>query len=463
MAEFDPFISLWDAADLLAHRQISPVELTRAYLERIQNFDSKINSFITVTADAALQAARQAEVEIISGRLRGRLHGIPVALKDLFETAGVRTTHGSKLFSGYIPKTDGFVVQRLRHSGSIVLGKTNMHEIAFGVTNVNPHFGPCHNPWSLDRIPGGSSGGSGAAVAAGFCLGALGTDTGGSIRIPASLCGIVGLKPTRGRVSLNGVLPLSWNLDHVGPMARRVRDVAVLLQHIAGYDPDDPYSIRIEVDDYLAGLEGGVNGWRVGFPVDEYFSKADPEVLEVIRQAIEVFRQLGAQVTEMDFPEGYTAGVTNVRMIACDAAAYHQERMQMQPADFGADVLERLRGGEPHTAIEYSGYRREQTRLIRLAEQVFEEVDLLILPATAVTAPPIEGPDALEQARLLTRFTAPFNLLGFPALVLPCGFNAAGLPVGMQLVARPWAEAALLRAGNAYEQAAGWYTHRPLI
>ncbi len=457
------FLTISQAADLISRRELSPVELAKAYFDRIRQFEPLIDSYITVTEETALAAARQAEGEIQKGNYRGLLHGIPLALKDLYETAGVRTTHGSKVYADYIPESDGVVVKKLKAAGVVMLGKTNMHEIALGVTNVNPHFGPCRNPWSLERVTGGSSGGSAAALAAGMCMGSFGSDTGGSIRIPASLCGIVGLKPTFGRISLQGVIPLSWNLDHAGPMARSVRDAALLLAATAGYDPDDPASIDVPTQDYLAQLENGVRGWKIALAVDEFFSRVDDEVNAALQEAAQVFKQLGAQVVPVEFPEGYAAAAANGGIVTSDAAAFHIERIQTRSEDFGADVLERMQGGAARTSSEYARLRREQSRLRRVYERFFEGYDILLTATTPVTAPPIEGPNAIEQARLLTRFTAPFNLTGLPALSLPCGYSSEGLPVGLQIISRPWAEASVLSAGTAYELATQWQQRRPAL
>jgi aspartyl-tRNA(Asn)/glutamyl-tRNA(Gln) amidotransferase subunit A len=380
-----------------------------------------------------------------------------VALKDLYETKGVRTTAGSRLFQAYTPQADARVVENLSAQGAIFLGKLNMHEIALGLTNVNPHFGTCHNPWALDRVPGGSSGGSAAALAAGFCLGALGSDTGGSIRVPASLCGVVGLKPTHGRVSLRGVIPLSWNLDHAGPMARCVRDVALLLGVIAGYDPEDPVSIDAPLDDYSAQIEEGVRGWRIGLADDGHFTQADPDILLAVHQAAQVFLALGAIVEPVSFPRGGEAYQANTLMVVSDAAAYHRQRLEEKPDEFGKDVRSRLMSGRAYTSTEYSLARRTQAEIRRQSELFFKRYDILITPTTAVPAPTIEGPDAIEQARLLTRFTAPFNLTGQPAISLPCGFSPDRLPIGMQLIAPTWQEKRLLRAAYAYEQATEWH------
>ena len=456
-------LTLLEAGRRIAKREISSLELTRAQLERIRAWDGKINAFITLTEAAALQAAREAQSEIQVEAPRSPLHGVPLALKDLFETQGVRTTAGSKFFRDYIPPSDGAVVAALRSTGTVLLGKLNMHEIALGVTNVNPHYGACRNPWNLERISGGSSGGSAAALAAEFCAGALGSDTGGSIRIPASLCGVVGLKPTYGRISLRGVIPLSWNLDHAGPMARRVEDVAALLQVTASYDPQDPYSVRVPVDDYLEGIELGVEGWRIALASDEFFSQADSEVLHLVQTAADLLEQLGAHVETREVPQGYQAAKANGLMVISDAAAYHRQRLEERPQDFGEDVLRRLRNGAAYSAGEYILARRTQSNLRRQYESFFEQVDVLLTPTTPVTAPPIEGPDAVEQAGRLTRFTAPFNLTGLPAISLPCGFTQNGMPVGLQMIAAPWAERKLLRAAFAYQQATSWHTRRPQI
>jgi aspartyl-tRNA(Asn)/glutamyl-tRNA(Gln) amidotransferase subunit A len=454
-------LSLSEAAAQIQAGDLSPVELTKACLARIERLDGRLNCFITLTASQALEAARQAAVEIRQGKWRGPLHGIPFGLKDLFETEGIRTTAGSLFFAENIPTEDAYVVQKLKRAGAVILGKLNLHEIALGVTNENPHYGTCRNPWDERRITGGSSGGSAAALAAGFCLGALGSDTGGSIRIPSSLCGTVGLKPTYGRVSLRGVIPLSWNLDHAGPMARRVRDAALILQAIAGYDEADPSSIDHPVDDYTRYIEAGVSGWQVILAAGEYFEQADDEVRKAVQGAAEVFRGLGAQVSEVELPEVRLAAQSNGLMTTSDAASFHQERMEAEPEKFGADVLERLKMGAAYTSGEYARARRTQAVLRRVYERFFSEWDILLCPATPTTAPLIGAQDAVSRARQLTRFTAPFNFTGLPALVLPCGFSAEGLPLGLQIIARPWAESTILRAGFAYERATGWHERRP--
>ncbi len=454
-------LTLGEAAALIAARKLSPVELTRAHLERIHRIDPRLNCYITLTAEDALDRARAAEEEIGRGGYRGPLHGIPIALKDLYETKGVRTTHGSKFFADNVPAADGVVVGKLRDAGAVNLGKLNMHEVALGVTNDNPHFGPCRNPWDLARVPGGSSGGSGAALAAELCMGSMGSDTGGSIRIPSSLCGVVGLKPTYGRVSVRGVLPLSWNLDHAGPMGRRVHDVAAILQVVAGYDEADPFSVDAPVDDYVTHLAEGVQGWRIAFASAGYFAEADPEVREAVSAAAGRFADLGALLSEVTLDEAREAARANGLMTPCDGAAFHRERMESHPENFGADVLERLRRGGAFTSGEYVLARKTQTEMRRRFQAFFADYDVLLTPTTPTAATLREGQDAVETARNLTRFTAPFNLTGVPALSIPCGFTKSGLPIGLQIVGPHWHERSVLRAGYAYEHATEWHTRRP--
>ncbi|MGE5123111.1 MAG: amidase [Acidobacteriaceae bacterium] len=452
-------LSLQQAAQLLKHKEISPVELAQAHLESIERLDQELNSFLTVTPELALQQARQAEKEIMQGEYKGNLHGIPLGLKDLFETKGIRTTAGSTFFAEYFPDTDAVVVQKLKEAGAVILGKLNMHEIALGVTNENPHYGDCCNPWDLTRITGGSSGGNASALAAGVCMGALGSDTGGSIRIPASLCAVVGFKPTYGRVSLRGVIPLSWNLDHAGPMARSVQDVAILLQAIAGYDVEDAWSVDMPVDDYLAEPAADLQGWRIGLASDDYFTDpeiVDEEVRASVSQASLVFAELGAKVDEVPFLNAREAAMANGLMTPSDAAAFHHHRLAENPQGFGADVLKRLQAGAAYSSTEYSLARRMQTILRCQFVDFFKDYDLLLTPTTPIAAPVRASADAVERARLLTRYAAPFNLTGLPALSVPCGWTRDKMPIGLQIVGKPWAEAKVLAAGRLYEQRRGF-------
>ncbi|MBZ0286765.1 MAG: amidase, partial [Anaerolineae bacterium] len=339
-----------------------------------------------------------------------------------------------------------------------------MHEWAFGVINDNIHFGICKNPWDTARSPGGSSGGSAVALAAGLCMGALGSDTRGSIRIPAALCGIVGLKPTYGRVSLRHVVPLSWTLDHAGPMARTVKDVAILLQAIAGWDEGDPLSANVPVDDYVSQIDGGVKGLRIGVLRDEVFGEAEPAIQKVFDEAVRILVELGAIGTRRIPNLSFDTRETSRFVSGVEAAAFHEERLRTRPEDFGADVLARLRISQEFTAVDYARARRAQVDLVYDMRYVFKDVDLLVLPTTPMPAPRFENPAELGKARtVLSWFTAPFNMAGLPAISIPCGFTADGLPIGLQLVTAPWQEAQLLRAAFAYEQATEWHLRRPPI
>jgi len=375
--------------------------------------------------------------------------------------AGVPTTAGSKFFKEKLPVEDAPVVTKLKQSGGVLLGKTNLHEIALGVTGVNPHYGVVKNPWDTSRISGGSSSGSAVAVSLGMCLAAIGTDTGGSIRIPASLCGVVGLKPTYGRVSLSGVIPLSWNLDHVGPLTRTVRDAASILAVIAAYDPQDPASINFPIDDYFVHLEDGVKGRRIAVAKGDYIEAADTEVLLAVNQAAQVFKDLGAKIKEVDLSWLEQLALANSLMTQADAAAFHRERLAQHPDWFGADVLKRLQDGAAFTSSDYASARRTQAEGRRRLELFFDEFDILLLPTTPIPAPLIEGTGPIQAARQLTRFTSPFNLTGLPALSIPCGYTKIGLPVGLQIISKHWDEAMILQAGYAFEQAAGWWRHPP--
>jgi aspartyl-tRNA(Asn)/glutamyl-tRNA(Gln) amidotransferase subunit A len=459
-------LTLSAALEQLRRQDFSSLELTEACLRQIERLNPTINAFIMLTPELAVQGAMQADVLLAnqpSNLNELALLGIPLAIKDLFDVAGVRSTAGSKFFAETIPGEDSQAVLKLKLSGAVILGKTNTHEIALGVTGVNPHFGAVRNPWDTSRISGGSSSGSAAAVATGMCLAALGTDTGGSVRIPAALCGGVGLKPTYGCISTRGVIPLSWNLDHIGPLTRTVRDAAVMLSVLAGFDPHDPASADVPVDDYLVHLEDGVPGWRVALAAGEYVEASDPEVLSAVDEAAQVFKQLGASVEKVDMDWLAEAALANGRMTVADGAAFHRERLAEHPERFGADVLQRLQTGAALTSTEYSLARRTQAETRRRFEMFFTKYDVLLLPSTPVPAPLIEGTQAVGAASQLTRFTAPFNLAGLPALSVPCGFTGSGLPVGLQIVSKHWGEAKVLQAGHAFEQATDWHNRRPRL
>ena len=454
-------LSISEALNLLHGQRISAQNLAEACFSQIERLNPTLNAFITVCDTRSAINPQSSEQTTVPFALANALRGIPIAVKDLFNTAGIRTTAGSKFFADNIPDSDAFVVEKLKQAGATIMGKTNTHEIALGVTGNNPHFGTARNPWDTTRIPGGSSSGSAIAVATGMALGALGTDTGGSIRIPASLCGVVGFKPTYGRVSLRGVFPLSWNLDHVGPLTSCVRDAALILQVISIYDSVDPSSIKMITGDYLGHLVDDIEGKKIAFGVGEYIESADTEVLNAVYQAIRAFESMGCKIQEVNVSWMREAALANATMTRSDGSAFHRDRLQEHPEMFGEDILRRLQEGAKTTSTEYALARRAQTELKKRCDTFFESHDILIVPSTPITAPTIAGNDAVEQAARLTRFTAPFNLTGLPAISIPCGFTKAGLPIGLQIVSKPWADAKVLNAAYAYEQATEWHKKRP--
>ena len=459
-------LSLTIALEQLRHREYSALELTEACLQQIARLNPNFNAFITPLLDQAVMASLQADALYDHHSFDPNelpLLGIPLGLKDLVDLAGVPTTAGSKFFVENLPDVDAPVVSKLKHSGGVILGKTNLHEIALGVTGINPHYGVVKNPWDTSRISGGSSSGSAVAVSLGMCLAAVGTDTGGSIRIPAALSGVVGLKPTYGRISLSGVIPLSWNLDHVGPLTRTVRDAACMLSVMAGYDPHDPASINIPEDDYLVHLEDGIVGCRVALAKGNYFEAADNEVLMAVNQAAQVFIDLGAHVDELDLSWIEELALANSQMTQADGAAYHRDRLMKHPDWFGEDVFQRLQTGAALGSGAYALARRIQAEGRRRFELLFEAFDIVLLPTTPIPAPLIEDTSAIQAARQLTRFTSPFNLTGLPALSVPCGLTKAGLPIGLQIISKHWGEAMILQAGYAFEQATEWWHHHPSV
>jgi aspartyl-tRNA(Asn)/glutamyl-tRNA(Gln) amidotransferase subunit A len=461
-------MSVAEAAAQIERRGLSPVELTRAYLERIERLNPRINAYVTVTAEGALAAAQAAEAEIAAGNYRGPLHGVPIALKDLYDTAGVRTAAGSKILGDRVPSEDATTTAKLREAGSVLLGKLNTHEFAYGVTTNNPHFGATRNPWDTERIPGGSSGGSGAAVAAGLATGTMGTDTGGSIRIPASLCGVVGFKPTHGRVSTAGILPLSWSLDHPGPLTHTVEDAAIVLNAIAGPDPRDTMTQPAPLEDYRAGVHAGVRGLRLGVARYGFFEDVDPEVMAALEAAIEVFRGLGATVEDVEARALWDTRAAVGDIIVAEARHVHAASLRDRPGDFGQDVLDRLNRRTDMTADDLIAAFRMRDEAIRETETLLERYDALLTPATRIPAPGIVrdqtiilGGREVFAPNVLTTNTAPFNLTGMPALSLPCGFTRTGLPIGLQIAGRRWGEVMVLRVGAAYEEATPWHTRRP--
>ena len=456
-------LSIAESAALIGKRKLSPVELTESCLQRIGSLDARLRAFITVTREDALAAAQQAATAIAGGNYKGPLHGIPIALKDLFDTAGVPTTAGSKIMAERVPTEDAEVTVRLKAAGAVLLGKLNMHEFAFGITGVNPHYGGTYNPWDTTRMSGGSSSGAGAALASAMTLGALGTDTGGSIRAPASLCGITGLKPTYGRVSRRGITPLSWALDHAGPMARSAADAAIILKVIAGHDPQDETSSKEPVPDYTKALmDQRLKRLRIGVPQEYFFDNVDDEVLKAIHAAILVLRDdLKAGVSEVSLPLIAEAPAAVSAIMLPEALAYHKRWLAERPQDYGEDVRARLEMGLLYPAVSYVQAQRFRSLIVEeWRQKVFGRVDLLAVPTTPVPAPSLEAND-LQTTLTLTRFTGPFNLTGLPAISIPCGFTKGGLPIGLQLVGRWWDEATVLRAAHAYQQATDWHTRAP--
>src|ERR1700722_19565481 len=444
--------SISDLAPRLQRREISPVEILQLCLERIERLNPELGAFITVLGESARAEAGRAEGELLRGEWRGPLHGVPIALKDLIDTAGVRTTAASGLYKDRIPDQDAEVVRRLLEAGAVILGKNNLHEFAYGGSSLFRHFGDVHNPWGGGRIAGGSSGGSAAAVVAGLAYAAIGTDTAGSIREPAALCGCVGLKPTYGRVSARGVIPLSASLDHVGPLTASVEDAAIVLQVIAGYDPADITSVNVPVADYVSGLNESVKSLRVGVPREYFFDDLDKEVAVAVEEALRVIRGLVSEVKDvrLDVP-------TDRTLQAAESWAVHKENVERSSELYQAETLRRLRTGEKISAAEYMQRRRELEEVRRAITAVFSDVDALITPTMPMPAPAIEelkaNPEQLRPAELrLLRNTRPFNVWGLPAISVSCGFTKGGLPIGLQIAGPHWREDLVLRVARAYER-----------
>lgn len=449
-------MTIREAANALREKRVSPVELTTAAISRIDRLNSKLHAFITITAEYAMIRARQAESELAAGRDRGPLHGIPIAVKDLFAMRGVRTTSGSKIFENLVPDFDSTVVSRLEAAGAVILGKLNMHELAYGVTSANPHYGTVHNPWDTSRSPGGSSGGSGAAVAANIVYGAMGSDTGGSIRIPAAFCGTVGLKPTYGRVSRYGALPLGYSLDHMGPLTRSVRDAALFLNAIAGRDRRDNTASRRPVVDFVPDDGCSLRGVRLGFPENFYFERIDPDVESAVRGAIARAESLGATIKPVWVPDISALNAVGQVILLSEASAVLEPYLEFR-ARFGADVLTRLDQGRLIPATDYINAQRIRRRLRAEFDKLWDDVDCILTPTTPNTAPPI-GENTIrlggrdEDSRLAaTRLVRGINVLGLPALSIPCGLSGKGLPVGLQILGPAFDEATILKVGAAME------------
>jgi len=457
-------LTIGDAGRLIRDRQLSPVELTTAFLERIEEVDGRLKSYVTLLADSAMEQARAAEAEVQRGEYRGPLHGIPIALKDLYDTAGVRTTAQSRVMEHRVPSHTSTAGERLSEAGAVLLGKLAMHEFALGGPETSL-FEQARNPWNLEYVTGGSSSGSGAAVAAGLCMGSLGSDTGGSIRGPASFCGIVGLKPTYGRVSRYGVVPLSWSLDHCGPMTWNVEDAAIMLQAIAGSDPLDLTASLEPVPDYSAALHQDVRGLKIGVPRHYFFdadSGVDQETTAAVDRAIGELEGLGAQVEEVRIPALENATTANMVTMFSEAFAYHEKNLARQPEKFGEQVRTPFLMGGLFTAADYIQAQRARSRLRREYVETLGNVDVLAMPTSF--APPSTFGEVDTLARLkLPSFTAPLNQAGAPAISVPCGFNKAGLPLGFQIAGKAFDEATVLRVAHAYEQHARWFERRPQL
>lgn len=463
-------LSIAEASRKLERKEVSPVELTSAVLKRIEYAEPKINAFITVLHDQAIAAAKAHEAMIVAGYYLGPLHGVPIALKDNLYTKGIRSTAGSKVLGDFVPDADATVTARLRSAGAVFVGKTNMHEFAWGGTTDNPHYGPTRNPWNPERFPAGSSGGSGAAVAARECLGAIGTDTGGSIRLPSAVNGVTGIRPTIGRVSNYNIVPLAWSMDTAGPMARTVADCATMFQVIAGHDPNDEASARVPVPNYLAQLERGVNGIRIGIVPDYFFSHLQAPVHDAVRGALSVLEAAKARVVEAEIANIHGNISAQLTIESAEPSTFHQEWLRTRPQDYGADVRTLLEVGEMLLATHYLQAQRYRTLLRHEFLEAFEQVDVFICPTLPFVATPvgamkviIEGGQEEDMLSAIMQYTGVPSLTGFPSMSVPCGFSPDGLPIGMQIIGKPFDEATIFRVGHAYQQMTDWHTREPRL
>jgi aspartyl-tRNA(Asn)/glutamyl-tRNA(Gln) amidotransferase subunit A len=463
-------LSLSDAAEAIRSKKVSPVELTEAALAEAEHLQPLLCSFITILYDGARRQAKEAEAALMRGEYRGPLHGIPIGIKDNLATAGIRSTVGSKVLADYVPEEDAEAVRRCKQAGAVILGKENLEEFAAGVTSNNMHYGAVHNPWNLDHVPGGSSGGGGANVASGVTFASLGTDFGGSVRLPGTFCGIVGLKQTFGRVSQRGLMVTSYNGDHIGPMTRTVRDCALMLQVMAGYDPLDPSTVPVPVPDYTEQLGKDVRGLRIGVPANHYFEMLDPEVEAAVRQAIVALEGLGMTARKVSLPMMKYAGAMRLPTMA-DTVVTHELLIKKGRADYGPHVLHRTLAGQFVLGTHYAKGMKVQRLIKEEHARVLQEVDVLVTPTTPIPAPriaddkvvvggktyPVRGPGS----GIVSRNTSPSNGTGLPAISVPCGFTQSGLPIGMQLIGRPFDEALLLQIAHAYEAVSPARGRRP--
>ncbi len=469
------YSTLEELAALLAKREISPVDITEIYLRRIERLNPSLNAYLTVTAERALDAARHAEKEFASNRRSRKgnrpLLGIPIALKDNLWTRGVRTTAGSKILSDFVPAADSTAARKLARAGAILLGKTHMHEFAYGITNHNAHYGPAHNPWALDHISGGSSGGSAVAIAAGLCAASVGTDTGGSIRVPSSMCGIVGLKPTFGRVSVFGAVPLAPSFDHVGPLARSVSDAALLLGLLAGRDPLDPTSSAHRVEDYRGALRKPLRKFRLGRPREFYWDKLDAEVRRATEAAVRDLEKQGAVLSEVSLPHVRESNEAATNMSLAEARRVHEAAGYFPgcASEYSEDVRARIEAGGQVSAIKFLEALDMRRQLQAEFSAAFQEVDAIVAPTVPIPAPPITAESVLIAGEkvgvrpALVGMNRPANFTGLPAISVPCGFTYEGLPIGLQLIGRAFDEATLLRIAYAYEKKHDWGARHPKL
>jgi aspartyl-tRNA(Asn)/glutamyl-tRNA(Gln) amidotransferase subunit A len=454
--------SIADAHGLVLTGQLSPVDLVERCLRRIERLDARLNAFITVTAARALVDARKAADEIREGRRSGPLCGIPVGLKDMYETAGVRTTAGSRLYADRVPGCNAEAVELLKEAGAIIIGKLNMDEFAYGAANLSSAFGPVRNPWDTALVAGGSSGGSAAAVAAGECLAALGSDTGGSVRIPASFCGVVGLKPTFGLIDTRGIVPLAPSLDHCGTLTRTARDAALLLNVLVQSGGQRALRRGTPETDFTSRLESDLNGVVIGLPRDHFYQELDLGVQSAVENALHVLRGLGAVITEVDIPDLEWAETAFRVTILKEALPYHLPLLREKAGDYQESVRLRLETGLSLTVEHYEKAQQLRARLSARVAEAMRRCDVLVTPTTSVTAFPIEdGGGSLAISRLLARCTSPFNLTGQPAISLPCGFDERGMPVGLQIAGRPFGETTVLQVAHQYQLATEWHLRWP--
>jgi aspartyl-tRNA(Asn)/glutamyl-tRNA(Gln) amidotransferase subunit A len=460
-------LSLTEAARLIAKKEVSPVELVDAALRRIEAVDRKLRAFISVY-EQAREVAKAAEIMVSAGHSLGPLHGIPLALKDNVALKGLRTTAGSKILSDWIPDAEATVATRLRAAGGVFVGKLNMHEFAWGGTSDNPHYGAVRNPWNPDRFPAGSSGGSGAAVAARMCWGAIGTDTGGSIRLPSAINGIVGIRPTYGRVSNHGVVPLAWSMDTTGPMTRTVEDCALMFCAIAGHDPRDPTTAQVPVQDYTARLGQGVKGLRLGVVSGYFFEHLQPPVKAAVQAALREFEALGATIVEVPIANIHGNISAQLTIESCEPSTYHQRWLRERPGDYGDDVRTLLEVGEMLLATHYLQAQRYRAQLRQEFMDAFRRVDFFVCPTLPFTATRvgdmkvvIENGAEEDMLSAIMQFTGVPSLTGLPSLAVPCGFDEDGLPIGMQLIGRPFDEATLFQAGAAFQSVTSFHQKAP--